>query len=172
MWLLRFLPKNPLKAELEIACFVMTVKSINTVWFECAIWNSNLEMDLFHNDHPYKICNILISRLKIFMSTKRWPIKCSWTTNMVLVLTWLLKSSNRVVTTAYLVILNGESSVDSPRWEFFIFLMILVKEWYSVDSIKHTVLLKVLLQIFLLVSIKSTVHWKFSRQINFAYCLY
>ena len=43
---------------------------------------------------------------------------------------------------------------------------------YSVDSIKHTVLLKVLLQIFLLVSIKSTVHWKFSRQINFAYCLY
>ena len=37
---------------------------------------------------------------------------------------------------------------------------------YSVDSIKHTVLLKVLLQIFLLVSIKSTVHWKFSRQIN------
>ena len=35
---------------------------------------------------------------------------------------------------------------------------------YSVDSIKHTVLLKVLLQIFLLVSIKSTVHWKFSRQ--------
>ena len=43
---------------------------------------------------------------------------------------------------------------------------------YSVDSIKHTVLLKVLLQIFLLISIKSTVHWKFSRQINFAYCLY
>ena len=37
---------------------------------------------------------------------------------------------------------------------------------YSVDSIKHTVLLKVLLQIFPLVSIKSTVHWKFSRQIN------
>ena len=37
---------------------------------------------------------------------------------------------------------------------------------YSVDSIKHTVLLKVLFQIFLLVSIKSTVHWKFSRQIN------
>ena len=43
---------------------------------------------------------------------------------------------------------------------------------YSVDSIKHTVLLKVLLQIFLLASIKSTVHWKFSRQMNFAYCLY
>ena len=43
---------------------------------------------------------------------------------------------------------------------------------YSVDSIKHTVLLRILLQIFLLVSIKSTVHWKFSRQINFAYCLY
>ena len=37
---------------------------------------------------------------------------------------------------------------------------------YSVDSIKHTVLLKVLWQIFLLVSIKNTVHWKFSRQIN------
>ena len=43
---------------------------------------------------------------------------------------------------------------------------------YSVDSIKHTVLLRILLQIFLLVSIKSTVHWKFSRQANFAYCLY
>ena len=42
----------------------------------------------------------------------------------------------------------------------------------SVDSIKHTVLLRILLQIFLLVSIKSTVHWKFSRQKNFAYCLY
>ena len=37
---------------------------------------------------------------------------------------------------------------------------------YSVDSIKHTVLLKILLPIFLLISIKSTVHWKFSRQIN------
>ena len=34
---------------------------------------------------------------------------------------------------------------------------------YSVDSIKHTVLLKVLFQIFVLVSIKSTVYWKFSR---------
>ena len=33
-------------------------------------------------------------------------------------------------------------------------------------------LLKILLQIFLSVSIKSTVHWKFSRQINFAYCLF
>ena len=38
---------------------------------------------------------------------------------------------------------------------------------YSVNSIKHTVLLKVLLQIFLLVSIKSTVHWSLSRQIYF-----
>ena len=43
---------------------------------------------------------------------------------------------------------------------------------YSVDSIKHTVLSKVLLQIFHLVSIKNTVHWIFSRQINFVYCLY
>ena len=38
---------------------------------------------------------------------------------------------------------------------------------YSVDSIKHTVLLRILLQFFLLVSIKSTVHWKLPRQINF-----
>ena len=43
---------------------------------------------------------------------------------------------------------------------------------YSVDSIKHTVLLKVLRQIFQLISIKNTVHWIFSRQINFVYCLY
>ena len=54
----------------------------------------------------------------------------------------------------------------------FAFTGLSIFKFYSVDSIKHTVLLKVLLQIFLLVSIKSAVHWKFSRQINFVYCLY
>ena len=48
------------------------------------------------------------------------------------------------------------------------------KPLYSVDSIKRTVLLKVQLQKYFLVSIKCTVYrtgiyWKISRQINFAY---
>ena len=43
----------------------------------------------------------------------------------------------------------------------------IVTGMYSEDSIKHTVLLKVLLQIFHLVSIWYTVHWIFSRHINF-----
>ena len=40
------------------------------------------------------------------------------------------------------------------------FIISVLKVEYSVDSVKHTVLLKVLFQIFLLVSIKSTVHCK------------
>ena len=43
---------------------------------------------------------------------------------------------------------------------------------YSVDSIKRTVLLNVLLQKKISVSIKRTVYRKISRLLNFAYCLY
>ena len=130
----------------KVTCFIHMVWLKMLLSFPQALKVHYLIRPVQTGSYWIKLDQIWISHLSKNVTIKSWHIYY-----------WILGISfHKIISTENCLV----SGIGLNRFSKHCFV-----PGYSVDSIKRTVLLNVLLQ-------KHTVYWKISRQITFAYCLY